>query len=423
MDQTVKKRIIFNLLIWSGLLLTVLGFVGMVVLQAAGCQNLFNLTSLQPAQAYGYLTVPVFSIGMAVLGMLLLYFHPDNHIGWLALAMGMFVALVFLSLQYRECSLKEIISQPDNLILYWIANPLEWFMVMSVGLFVWLFPNGRFLSRRWQLVAWLMIGVLLILSLLTFFWPTSLFAWTTEDLMPEVQNPLALPFTPNLFWETVIFTGRQWLSNSFQILGFLLLGLRGRRAQGDERQQIKVFALFAAVAGTLFLTIEVFGGAFYPAIFDGWFYLFTISLVFLGLPIVFGIAIFKYRLYDIDIIIRRTVQYAIVSAVLAIVYFGSITLIQGGLTAVTDTQSPLAIVLSTLLIAALFNPLRQRVQAFIDRRFYRQKYNAQQVLAQFAQTARDEVEMEALQTELLRVVQETMQPNHISIWVKHERRN
>jgi hypothetical protein len=125
-----------------------------------------------------------------------------------------------------------------------------------------------------------------------------------------------------------------------------------------------------------------------------------------------------HRLWDIDIIIRRTVQYSIVSAVLAAVYFGSITLIQGGITAVTNTQSPFAIVLSTLLVAALFNPLRQRVQAFIDRRFYRQKYDAQQVLAQFAQTARDEVDMEALQTELLRVVQETMQPQTITLWLK-----
>jgi hypothetical protein len=136
------------------------------------------------------------------------------------------------------------------------------------------------------------------------------------------------------------------------------------------------------------------------------------------IPISVGVAILRYRLFDIDIIIRKTVQYGVLTAVLGLVYYGSILLLQGLFTRVTGQESAVALVLSTLLIAALFNPLRQRVQAFIDRRFYRQKYDAQQVLAQFAQTARDEVDMEALQTELLRVVQETMQPQTITLWLK-----
>ena len=208
----------------------------------------------------------------------------------------------------------------------------------------------------------------------------------------------------------------------FLLLGFLALFLRWYYAKGVIRQQIKWLVFFLVTSGTLFIAVEVVGSFFYPAIFDGWFYLFDVTVFILGFPLVFGIAIFKYRLYDIDIIIRRTAQYAVVSALLAVVYFGSITLIQGGLAAVSGTQSPLAIVLSTLLIAALFNPLRLRVQTFIDRRFYRRRYDAQQVLTSFAQTAHDEMDVEALTGELMRVVQETMQPERMAVWFKSSER-
>ena len=131
-----------------------------------------------------------------------------------------------------------------------------------------------------------------------------------------------------------------------------------------------------------------------------------------------GFAMLRYRLYDVDLVIRRTLAYTLITAVLLLVYFGSVTLLTSVFSRITGQQSALAIVISTLLIAALFNPLRRRVQDWIDRRFFRSKYDAQQVLAQFAVVARDETDLDALTAELLRVVQETMQPEHVSIWLR-----
>jgi hypothetical protein len=130
-----------------------------------------------------------------------------------------------------------------------------------------------------------------------------------------------------------------------------------------------------------------------------------------------AIAVMRYRLFDIDVIIRKTTSYAILSAVLALVYFGSVVILQQLLTPITGSATPV-VVLATLLIAALFLPLRRRVQSVIDRRFFRQKYDAEQVLAQFAATARDETDLDALTAELLRVIQETMQPESVSLWLR-----
>jgi hypothetical protein len=142
-----------------------------------------------------------------------------------------------------------------------------------------------------------------------------------------------------------------------------------------------------------------------------------LSIAALALPISLAVGILRYRLFDIDVIIRRSTSYAILTALLAIVYFGSVVVLQRLLSPLTG-ESDAAIVLSTLLIAALFLPLRRRVQEAIDRRFFRKKYDAEQVLARFAATARDETDLDALTAELVHVIQETMQPETVSVWLR-----
>lgn len=133
--------------------------------------------------------------------------------------------------------------------------------------------------------------------------------------------------------------------------------------------------------------------------------------------VILAVTIARYKLWDIDLVIRRTVSYAILTGLLLLVYFGSIIVLQRLVTPLTGNSTP-ATVLSTLLIAALFLPLRHRVQAWIDRRFYRRKYNAAQVLQGFAATARDETDLDRLTAELVRVIQETMEPEHVSVWLR-----
>lgn len=142
------------------------------------------------------------------------------------------------------------------------------------------------------------------------------------------------------------------------------------------------------------------------------------NLSFVLLPISIAVAIFRYRLWDIDVIIRKTLAYSFLTAVLALVFFGSITLLQSAVSAVSGQQSAVVTVLSTLLIAALFTPLRLRVQSLIDRRFYRQKYDAQQVLARFAITARDETDLDRLTGELAAIVTQSMQPEGLHVWLR-----
>ena len=214
------------------------------------------------------------------------------------------------------------------------------------------------------------------------------------------------------------------------IIGFIILGgsfhIYRYRLESTpmERQQTKwmLFGVITYILGVV-LWVFIFGRALYIpagksrllAMMIGWF---SVNITLLGLPVAITIAISRYRLWDIDRIIRKTLQYSLLTLLLALVYFGSVLLLQTLVENLTGQQSQIAIVFSTLAIAALFNPLRTRVQDFIDRRFFRKKNNTEQTLARFAVVARDEVDMDKLTTALLGVVEESMQPERVSVWLR-----
>jgi hypothetical protein len=368
--------------------------------------SLFNLV-----EAFGWtLAIPIVFSGVAAL---IIARQPGNRVGWLM----MFIAFGVVS--PGSLILRYLPEAPTSLtpglwLLLWFDG-WSWIpAIFPIFLIPLHFPTGQPPSPRWNWVTRLAIGMWLFFIIITSFFKTIgplEGNWT-------VLNPIG--FIPDTVAEGafMIVWGIGLLT--LLISSVASLFVRYRRAGDRERQQIK----WLLYAGTLFAfdyTLTFFLSENEFTVIRG---LVDLLFVFsiLAIPLAIAVAIFRYRLYDIDLIIRRTLQYAILTGLLALVYFGSVVLLQGLVGNLTGEQSPLVIVLSTLVIAVLFNPLRIRVQDFIDHRFYRKKYSAERALAKFAAKARDEVDMENLSTALLSVVEETMQPEQVSLWLLEKKK-
>ena len=231
-----------------------------------------------------------------------------------------------------------------------------------------------------------------------------------------MSNPFGVEGAP---WAALVWPVVLALLPLCILASALSLVLRYRRSRGAERQQIKWMAFAASLVGVVFLSGIV--TSFVP-----WLgYLekvleTVVVLSYAGIPIAVGLAVLRYRLYDIDLLINRALVYGSLSATLALVYVGSVVGLQATLRAVTGQESTLAVVASTLAIAALFNPLRRRVQGFVDRHFYRRKYDAAMTLAAFNARLRDETDLDALSSDVVGVARSTMQPEHASLWLRPE---
>ncbi len=355
---------------------------------------------LDPAQMIrGWIGVlAVLSLTFLTVGAFLAGRRPANPVGWLLLGWGMVMAFGSLTGAYVDRGLvRDPGSLPGPEWAAW-AEAVVWHPAFALLAFLLLlFPHGRLPSRRWRPFAWLTVAVYLTLSLSAAFSPGAVNLY-----YPEATSPVRLPVAPMA--DTVF----GWvLGGQLLVLATALgsLVLRLRRAPGEERQQVKWFVYTVVTVVLVFVSTTLALGAGY------------LFPLFGLIPVSVAVAVFKYRLYDIDRLINRTLVYGLLTALLAGVYAGLVFLL-GALLDPIAGDSALAVAASTLAVAALFQPLRRRVQALVDRRFNRRRYDAARTVDRFAVRLRDQVDLDALRAELLAVVDQTVQPTQASLWLR-----
>jgi hypothetical protein len=351
----------------------------------------------------------LFSLALFVpFGALVAWKHPRNPVGWLILAIGLAEVLSKFTYEYAAGA---IVTDPGSLPGGGLASLLSvtvW--VPEIALFplmLLLFPDGRLPSRRWAVVGFAPLLMILLTGVLAVaLWPHRGARLLSDSEMFEFERVEGVANVVFATYPVVMVC---------LVLSLVALIFRFRRARGDERQQLKWIALVAGMAATLLLVNDLV----LPALsVESAFTTFLSET--LGSPGLFAvvatIAIMKYRLYDIDLIINRTLVYGGLTALLATAYLGIVVALQNAIPGADD--SDLTIAGSTLAVAALFRPLRSRVQGFIDRRFYRRKFDAQRTLESFSSRLREDVDLDHLSADLLTVVRETMQPVHASLWIR-----
>jgi hypothetical protein len=398
---------------------------GLSVAMAAASVALYIATrSVQPPSSWGTggdSAVLIFLLpflAFPMVGALIASRRPNNPIGWICLAVGIFWMLITVSDAY---GLYGLVVRPGSVPFPAAIGSLgEWMWAPALGLLgtylILLFPDGRLPSRRWRPLAWLSGAVIVLVSAGGAIEPGPV------EGLPGIRNPFGLEEYP---WVAEATQGVLLLLPVCILASAGSLVLRFLRSEGEEREQIKWLAFAASILGLGFSSF-VIPGIIVPEATGGanslWENLLedAVTLSFAGVPVAIGFAVLKYRLYDIDVVINRTVVYGALTGNLVAIYFGGVATIQTIFRGITgqEEQTQLAIVISTLVIAALFNPLRRRIQAFIDRRFYRRKYDAAKTLAAFSAKLRDETDLDALNAELVGVVRETMQPAHVSLWLR-----
>jgi hypothetical protein len=380
-------------LAWGLVALAILLLVGSAVISAANGSGV-GLSGF----------ISAITLVFAGVGAMIATRHPGNAIGWIFLSVAVTAGLAEVAHAYADFWLggsggSEALAKTAA----WYGT-LSWipFILVPATFLLLLFPDGRLVSPRWRPIAWCAA-----LGIAGGFVTTGLTPGPLEDY-PQLMNPYGVSSSA-----LDPLTGLSFLAMIVGIVGSAAsLIVRFRRATGEQRVQIKWLALAGAIVAVVFpialAGYDVWGEGIMNV---------AIMLSVLGLPVAAGVAILRYRLYDIDVVINRTLVYGALTVILAATYLASVLVLQLLLNGLTG-DSGLAVAASTLAVAALFRPARARIQGVVDRRFYRRKYDAGRTLTAFSARLRDEVDLEALTAELRTVVDDAMQPAHVSLWLR-----
>jgi hypothetical protein len=381
---------------WSMLAVYLVGMVAAISLSVAN-------GTFQP-DAAGQVGLALGFSAFMVVGALIVAHRPSNAIGWIFSAIGLLAFTALLAVEYATYA---YVTRPGSLpgatLAAWYGS-WPWVPAIALALIFTplLFPTGRLLSPRWRPIAWLAGAATAAFMLLGALGPEL-------DLARDhaIANPIGVAWAENSEESPVVPT----LSVLLVVSGLAAAGslvLRFRRSRGEERQQLKWFT-YAVALLPLFVLADFLPGS-------GGSLLFAVPLVLL--PVAVGVAILRYRLYDIDRLINRTLVYGLLTALLAGVYAGTVLVLGQVFGGVGKDPPSWAVAGATLAVAALFQPARRRIQAVVDRRFNRRKYDAARTVEVFSVRLRDEVDLDALAAELLTVANQTMQPTTMSLWLR-----
>src|SRR5215208_728987 len=397
-------------LVWSLYgLITCLSTIwsGVGLLSQDGSRNALYLVG----EALISLAAPVV---FAIVAAMIVSRQPRNTLGWvLMVPVGLYVVGAPIASYIENLAPSSPEPTVPILLIVWFNN-WNWLMlIFPLLLILLLFPNGGPPTPVWR---WVGVAAIAWAALFVFLAarPQQINAGTTPDLV--LDNPIGV-----LGKDSVERLVGVWIGCllALAVACAVALFVGYRRANDTEREQIK-WLLYACALFLVVYAVGLVGRLGGTASLGGYIWGVFFGLSVIALPAAIGIAILKYRLYDIDVVINRTLVYGPLTATLVALYFVGIVVLQRFFVVLTGQQSTLAVVASTLLIAALFNPLRRRIQAFIDRGFYRRKYDAAKTLEVFSAKLRDETDLDALSDDLVGVVRETMQPAHVSLWLRPE---
>jgi hypothetical protein len=352
----------------------------------------------------GTLAMVVAFFAFPTVGALIIWQRPRNTVGWIFCLIGLGTASTSFSAAFIQQALA---SGTDSSLIVGLVDAVGntiWPLNLGLGTFLlFLFPNGRLPSTRWRFIFWLDVVVVALAVVMGLFQPGYL------ESHNRVWNPLGITAARPFFDIVNTVGGLVFVVCALSSVAAIIV--RYITARDMQRQQIKWFAFGVA----LMVAILVPSFIFIPE--QDTLSNITFGLSILMLPLGAGIGILRYRLFDIDVIINRTLVYGLLTAILAGVYFIGVVGVQ---TLLRVSNSPFLIVITTLLIAALFQPLRRRLQSFIDRRFYRARYDARKTLDTFGASLRSEVELAQLTDHLLLTVEQTMRPAHVSLWLREQ---